>query len=103
MVANMPSKVHFDGRPVWAEVSLSALAHNMRAIRRRLASRRTAGGSRVERPKVLAVVKANAYGHGSVPVARALARTGVDFFGVTSAAEGIELREGGIRKPILLL
>ena len=49
------------------------------------------------------MVKANAYGHGSVPVARALAKAGADWFGVTCSAEGIELRESGIRKPILLL
>jgi alanine racemase len=49
------------------------------------------------------VVKANAYGHGAVPVARELARVGTDWFGVTCSAEGVELREGGIRNPILLL
>jgi alanine racemase len=103
MVTNMPSKVQFEGRPVWAEVKLGALAHNLRAIQRRLASRRDASGARVACPKVLAVVKANAYGHGAVPIARALAKAGADFFGVTCSAEGIELREGGIRKPILLL
>jgi alanine racemase len=99
----MPNKVQFEGRPVWAEVKLSALAHNLRSIQRRLASRRKATGARLERPKILSVVKANAYGHGAVPVARALAKAGSDWFGVTCSAEGIELREGGIRKPILLL
>ena len=49
------------------------------------------------------MVKANAYGHGAVAVARALPRAGADWFGVTCSAEGIELRESGIRKPILLL
>src|SRR5207302_1445395 len=53
--------------------------------------------------KIFAVVKANAYGHGAVPVARALASAGADWFGVTCTAEGIELREGKIRKPILVL
>jgi alanine racemase len=103
MVTNMPNKVQFDGRPVWAEVKLSALTHNLRAIQRHLASRRKAAGAKSGPPKVLAVVKANAYGHGAVPVARALAKAGADWFGVTCSAEGIELREGGIRKPILLL
>lgn len=99
----MPSKVQFEGRPTWAEVKLGALTHNLRAIRRRLASRREQAGAKAAPPKILAVVKANAYGHGSVPVARALGKAGADWFGVTCSAEGIELREGGVRKPILLL
>jgi alanine racemase len=99
----MPSKVQFEGRPVWAEVRLGALAHNLGAIRRHLSSRRKGAGSKASRPKILAVVKANAYGHGSVPVARALGKAGADWFGVTCSAEGIELREGGVHKPILLL
>jgi alanine racemase len=98
----MSRAIHFEGRPVWAEVRLSALAHNLRSIRRHLGSA-SRSGSRRARPKILAVVKANAYGHGAVPVARALARAGADWFGVTCSAEGIELREGGIRQPILLL
>ena len=99
----MPRGVQFEGRPVWAEVRLGALVHNLRSIQRHLASRAKPAGSRSARPKILAVVKANAYGHGAVPVARALARAGADWLGVTCSAEGIELREGGIRKPILLL
>jgi alanine racemase len=99
----MPSRVQLEGRPTWAEVSLSALAHNLRSIQRHLATRRKAAGSKVARPKILAVVKANAYGHGAVPVARALAKAGAEWFGVTCSAEGMELREGGVRKPILLL
>src|SRR5437879_11986426 len=97
----MQRGIRFDGRPVWAEIRLSALAHNMKAIRRHV---NPAGqsGSRPPR-KILAVVKANAYGHGAVPVARALARAGADWFGVTCTAEGIELHEGKIRKPILVL
>ena len=100
---SMPNKVQFEGRPVWAEVDLRALAHNLRSIRRRLATGRKSAGSRSKPPQVLAVVKANAYGHGAVPVARALAKSGADWFGVTCSAEGIELREGGVRNPILLL
>jgi alanine racemase len=85
--------LEFEGRPVWAEISLAALAHNLRAIRRRVGRQR----------KILAIVKANAYGHGAVGVARALERAGADCFGVTCTSEGIELREAGIRRPILLL
>ncbi len=86
---------------MWVEVSLGALAHNLRAIHKHInpdSSRRGAGAR-----KILAVVKGNAYGHGAVPVAKALAKAGADWFGVTCTAEGMELREAGIRQPILLL
>lgn len=99
----MQRGIRFDGRPVWAEIRLSALAHNMKAIRRHVNPAEGRSGSRRPLRKILAVVKANAYGHGAVPVARALARAGADWFGVTCTAEGIELREGKIRKPILVL
>jgi alanine racemase len=104
----MQRGIKFEGRPVWAEIRLSALVHNLRAIRRRLHAEKAAQGksgaaSKIPTPKILAVVKANAYGHGAVPVARALQGAGADWFGVTCSAEGIELRESGIRKPILLL
>lgn len=94
----MTRTVKFEGRPVWAEVRLGALAGNLRAIKRHVNS--PSGGSR---RKVLAVVKANAYGHGAVPVAKALGKAGADWFGVTCTAEGAELREAGIRQPILVL
>jgi alanine racemase len=99
----MQRGIRFDGRPVWAEIRLSALTHNMKAIWRHVNPKE--GRSSLGHPprKILAVVKANAYGHGAVPVARALARAGADWFGVTCTAEGIELREGKIRKPILVL
>jgi len=83
----------FDGRPAWAEVSLGALRHNLNAIQRHIGRKR----------KVLCIVKANAYGHGAVGVSKALERAGADWFGVTCAAEGAELRQAGIRKPILVL
>lgn len=51
----------------------------------------------------MAVVKADAYGHGAVPIARCLAECGADWFGVASVEEGIELRAAGIEQPILLL
>ena len=80
-------------RPNWAEVSLSALRHNYRAIRKHIG----------ERPEICAVVKADAYGHGSAECARALEREGAGWFGVTSTDEGIVLREAGIRGRILLM
>jgi len=86
-------KVIFTGRPVWAEVSLGAINANLRAIRRHIGTGR----------KVLGVVKANAYGLGAIEVSRTLSRTGIDWFGVTSASEGVELRRAGIREPILVL
>jgi alanine racemase len=52
---------------------------------------------------VLAVVKSNAYGLGAVPISKALEKAGTEWFGVTCANEGIELRESGIRKRILVL
>ena len=81
------------GRPTWAEIDLGALASNFRVIRRHV-------GSDV---KVMAAVKANAYGHGAVTCARRLEHEGVDWFGVALPEEGIELRNGGITKPILCL
>src|SRR5574337_113431 len=96
----MTRKVQFEGRPLWAEVRLSALAHNLRAIRRHINTPPLPGG---RKRKVMAVVKGNAYGHGAVGVSKALAKAGADWFAVTCAAEGAELRESGIRRPILVL
>lgn len=83
----------FEGRPVWAEVSLEAIANNLRLVRRHIGPK----------PEILAVVKSNAYGLGAVPISKALQKAGADRFGVTCANEGVELREAGIRKPILVL
>ncbi len=90
---NMGKSIHTKGRPLWAEISLKAMAKNLAVIRRHIGPK----------PKILAVVKANAYGLGAVPVSKALAKAGADRFGVTCQNEGIELREAGIRKPILVL
>ncbi len=81
------------GRPTWAEIDLDALAHNFHVIRERV-------GPHV---RVLAAVKANAYGHGAVECSRRLAREGVDWLGVALPEEGVELRDAGIMKPILCL
>ena len=81
------------GRPTWAEIDLDALGHNYQLIRAHV-------GLNV---KILAAVKANAYGHGAVECARRLDREGADWFGVALPEEGIELRNGGISKPILCL
>ncbi len=79
-------------RPTRAEVDLEALAHNAALVRRIVAPSR-----------LLAVVKADAYGHGSVPVALRLEAEGVDALGVALAEEGFELREAGVRTPVLVL
>jgi alanine racemase len=100
-VVNREPKI--EGRPVWAEVRLGALEHNLRAIRAHLDAGRAGQGKAAQRVKILAVVKGNAYGHGAVATAKALARAGADSFCVTCSAEGIELRESGIKQPILLL
>jgi alanine racemase len=81
------------GRPTWVEIDLNALAANFKTIKHRV-------GPAV---KVMAVVKANAYGHGAVECARRLEMEGADWFGVALPEEGIELRENGITKPILAL
>ena len=97
-------KIKIEGRPVWAEVRLSALTHNFQTIRKHLdAGSANAGGKSAKRVKILAVVKGNAYGHGSVAVAKTLAKAGADMFCVTCSAEGIELRKAGIKQPILVL
>src|SRR6185436_13455145 len=81
------------GRPTWAEISLSALQHNYLTIRNHLSAP----------AQLMAVVKANAYGHGAVECARALEKVNADWFGVALVEEGIELRRAGITRPIYLL
>src|SRR5262245_25513285 len=81
------------GRPTRAKVDLEALAHNYHVIRNHV-------GPDV---KVMAAVKANAYGHGAVECARRLEAEGTDWFGVALPEEGIELRAAGITRPILCL
>ena len=79
-------------RPTWAEISLPKLRRNFEYVRRVAGPRR-----------VMAVVKADAYGHGAVTIARTLAEAGADWFGVATVEEALELRAAGVSKPILLL
>ncbi|CAN5674761.1 hypothetical protein BH18ACT7_BH18ACT7_24240 [soil metagenome] len=83
-----------DGSPppsrTWAEVDLDAVRHNVRALGRRAAV------------PLMAVVKADAYGHGAVPVARAALEAGAASLAVVTAEEGAELREAGVVAPILV-
>ncbi len=100
MSAPRRNSLDFVGRPVWAEISLSALAFNLRSIR---AFVNPPSEKRKTPRKILSIVKGNGYGHGAVTVTRALEKAGSEWFGVTSAAEGVELRKGGVRNPILAL
>ena len=77
----------------WAEIDLDAIAHNVRQLKRHIG----------ERVKLTAVVKANAYGHGAVPVARTALENGAERLAVNRVVEGIELRRAGIAAPILIL
>jgi alanine racemase len=90
MVVNMSNS---SGRPTVGEVDLRALEFNYRQIQKRIP-----GGV-----KVLAVVKADAYGHGAIPVSLKLEKLGVEYLGVAISEEGAELRKGGVNAPILVL
>ena len=88
------------GRPVWADVSFSALIHNLNAIRDFVNPK---SEKRATPRKILSIVKGNGYGHGGPQVAKALEKAGSDWFGVTGAGEGEQVRKAGVRKPILAL
>jgi alanine racemase len=81
------------GRPTVAQIDLGALAFNFRQLQKRVP----------KGVRILAVVKADAYGHGAVPVSRKLEKLGAEFLGVAIAEEGMALRKGGVKAPILVL
>jgi alanine racemase len=83
----------YSSRPTWADIDLQALQHNL------------AQASAFCKPaqRILAVVKADAYGHGAVPVTRALQSFGVKDFAVATLEEAVELRQAGIRDRLLVL
>lgn len=85
--------VHQIRRDAWVEVNLGYIEHNIKEITKLINSD----------VKILAVVKADSYGHGSVMSASTLLASGVHMFGVASVDEGIQLREAGIEAPILVL
>jgi alanine racemase len=93
MTAKPRESVPLVVRPTAAEVDTSALAHNLGEARR-------LAGPRV---KVLAVVKADAYGHGAADCARALVAAGADMLGVALVEEGLSLRRAGVSVPIAVL
>ncbi len=80
-------------RPTWIEVNKAALENNVRQIRGRLSPA----------TRLMAVVKANAYGHGAVPVAEILVAAGADHLAVATLGEAIELRQAGVAAPMLVL
>jgi alanine racemase len=77
-------------RPTWVEVDLEAIRHNVRTLK-------------PDGVELMAVVKANGYGHGAVPVARAALDAGATWLGVALVEEGLELRAAGIDAPVLVL
>lgn len=79
-------------RPVWAEVNLDKLEHNIREIKKVCGDK-----------KIMAVIKADAYGHGALNIAPVLLENGADSFAVAVLSEAIELRRAGIDCPILIL
>ncbi|MCL6594095.1 MAG: alanine racemase, partial [Alicyclobacillus sp.] len=80
-------------RETWAEVDVDAIAHNVRCARAQTG----------EGVMMMAVVKANAYGHGALPVARASLAAGASWLGVATLDEALQLRQAGLTAPILVL
>ncbi len=78
---------------VYAKVNLDNVKKNVEALKAKLP----------EDTEIMGIVKANAYGHGSIPVAKFLEETGISYFGVASVDEAVELIENGIHSPILVL
>ncbi len=83
---------HEQIRHAWVEIDLAAIRHNLQEIKRMV-------GPAVD---IMAVVKAEAYGHGAIPVAKAAIASGARWLGVAMPEEGIQLRKAGIETPILI-
>jgi len=81
-----------DSPVIWAEIDLKAIAHNVRELRRITAPK----------ARLMAVVKANAYGHGIIEVARQALQHGAEALGVARASEGIQIRKAGLDAPVLV-
>ena len=80
-------------RAAWVEIQLEHLTHNVKEIRKRVGPM----------PEIMGIIKADAYGHGAVAVADTLKRSGVSSFGVATLEEAVQLRDAGIKDPILIL
>ena len=79
--------------PTFAEIDLNAFSHNLKQVRLKVGKDR----------KIISIIKADAYGHGAVEIAKRSSVSGADMLGVSTVGEGIELREAEIESPILLL
>ncbi len=84
---------HKDRRWSWLEIDLNAIRHNAQAVKKAIGAGR----------HLMAIVKADAYGHGAVRVAKTALNSGADYLGVATVDEGIQLREGLVNSPILML
>ena len=81
-------------RPTYAEIDLSAIHHNLKQVRRQIG----------KHPQIMAVVKANAYGHGMIPVAKFVLKESLaSHLGVAIVEEGITLRQNGVEAPVVVL
>lgn len=81
-----------DAYRAWAEVDYKAIAHNVEEVRKLMG-----------KTKIMGILKADAYGHGAVQCAKALAEAGVDYFAAACLEEAEELRQAGFEQPILIL
>ena len=77
----------------WADINLDALAHNYNAIKNHIPAE----------TRFMGVMKADAYGHGAVPVSHALVQLGAQYLAVSNLEEAVQIRRGGVRAPILIL
>ncbi len=94
MTANIQNSLKKDKRFAWVEINLTNLKHNIEIIRSYLDPKRT---------MIMAVVKADAYGHGAIEISEQAIKSGVHALGVALVEEGIKLRKAGIDKPIYVL
>ena len=79
-------------RPVWAEIDLACIKHNITEIKRRVGN-----------TPIIGVVKADGYGHGAVEVSKVLLNNGVSALAVATLSEAIQLRDAGITVPVIML
>jgi alanine racemase len=97
-IKECPQMVQYDGygglcQRAWVEIDLAALTHNVKQLKNILSPQ----------TQLMAVVKADAYGHGAIAVSQTVLQAGASWLGVATIPEGIELREAGIEAPILVL
>lgn len=93
LVKQVNANDHWQQQRAWVEIDHSALAHNVRQLKSLLEPR----------TEIMAVVKANAYGHGAIEVAKTVLANGATWLAVATVPEGMDLRRSGIEAPILLL